>query len=286
MNYENGPNIEWSSDEAYALPRITVLSPAANEIYFSSGTMPIEWSNTGPLTRINIYWRAVGAVDWIPIAKNYPNTGNYVWNIPFMNASTVIISGETTKAFVQTTTGESARLRAIIDSLGSVSNIIVFEGGFAYEGTDEIEVSDETITTVAPTISANVVSGAIVGSTIYAIGSGFITTPVNNIELKIESSNNERIYAHLTKTITYKADVTNGSDILTNIVPDISIQQNLDELELYIGMPVSGAGILIGSTISQILAATNQIQITNNANLTSTITVINGGTLNGSITIK
>jgi hypothetical protein len=73
---------------------------------------------------------------------------------------------------------------------------------------------------------------------------------------------------------------------LTNIVPDISVAQNLTELALYVGMPVTGAGIPAGAYITQILSGTNQIQISTNANVSSALTLINGGKLDGFITIK
>jgi hypothetical protein len=248
--------------------------------------MPIEWSNTGPITRVNIYWRIVGDVDWTPIVKNYQNSGSYVWMVPFLNTSGTIVPKETTKAFMQTATGEGSKLRAIIDALGSVDNIIVLDGGFAYEGTDEIIVNDESLVVTAPTISPNVVSGTITGSTIYAVGSGFTPTPVNQIEIKVENANNERVYEIMKREITYQAQVTNGSDLLSNIVPDISVAQNLTDLALYVGMPVSGAGIPTGAYIIQILSGTNQIQISTNANLSSALTLINGGKLDGFVTIK
>jgi hypothetical protein len=286
MNYPGGPNVEWSSDETYAQPRFTIASPSHQETYFSTGTMPIEWSNTGPITRVNIYWRIVGDVDWTPIVKNYQNSGSYVWMVPFLNTSGTIVPKETTKAFMQTATGEGSKLRAIIDALGSVDNIIVLDGGFAYEGTDEIIVNDESLVVTAPTISPNVVSGTITGSTIYAVGSGFTPTPVNQIEIKVENANNERVYEIMKREITYQAQVTNGSDLLSNIVPDISVAQNLTDLALYVGMPVSGAGIPTGAYIIQILSGTNQIQISTNANLSSALTLINGGKLDGFVTIK
>jgi hypothetical protein len=286
MNYPGGPNVEWSSDETYAKPRFNISAPSHQETYFSAGTMPIEWSNTGPITRVNIYWRLVGDVDWTPIVKNYQNSGSYIWDVPFLNSSGTIVPKETTKAFVQTLTGESARLRAIIDALGSVDNIIVLDGGYAYEGTDAIIVNDETLTVTAPTISPNVIAGTITGSTIYAVGSGFTPSPVNQIEIKVENANNERVYEIMKREITYQAQVTAGSNLLTNIVPDISVAQNLTELALYVGMPVTGAGIPAGAYITQILSGTNQIQISTNANVSSALTLINGGKLDGFITIK
>jgi hypothetical protein len=51
-------------------------------------------------------------------------------------------------------------------------------------------------------------------------------------------------------------------------------------------MPVTGAGIPAGAYITQILSGTNQIQISTNANVSSALTLINGGKLDGFITIK
>ncbi len=286
MNYPEGPNLEWKSDEKYNLPRFEITSPSHGEIYFSSGQSIISWTNTGPITRVNIYYRRVGNPDWIPIVKNLKNSGSYNWNIPFFNASGAETKPETTKAFVSTQSGQGASLRAIIDALGSVENIIVLNGGYTYQGTDSIIVNDTTHPTIAPTISPNVVAGTIIGSTIYAVGADFDPTPVNKFELLIEDANNESVSQILRKPIEFQAQTANGSNMLTNLIPNISIAGNLDAIGIYIGMPVVGAGIPIGSTVEQIMEATNEIQITNNANLSSPLTLIQGGLIDGHITVK
>lgn len=286
MNYPNGPNLEWKSDEKYNLPRFEITSPSHNEIYFSSGQAIISWTNTGPITRVNIYYRRVSNPDWIPIVKNLNNSGSYTWSIPFFNASGSEVKQETTKAFVSTQTGQKASLRAIINSAGNVENVIILNGGYNYVGTDAIIVNDTSQPTIEPTISPNVVGGSLIGSTIYAVGADFVPTPVNQFELLIEDANNESVSYILRNHIEFQAETSNGSSMLTNLIPNISIAGNLDTLGIYIGMPVVGAGILGGSTVEQILEASNEIKITTNANLSSVLTLIEGGLIDGYITVK
>lgn len=286
MNFPGGPNLGFDSEEEYNKPRLTFLSPKHAETYFSSGTMPISWSNTGPITRVNIYWRVVGSTTWTPIVLNLQNAGNFTWDVPFLDITAAIVPSEPTRAFVQSPTGENAKLRAIINAAGSVSNIIVFDGGSSYAGTDAIIVDNIGSTAFQPTISPNVVTGSIIGFTTFAVGAGFAVTPVNNIELKIENSNNDSIFNIMQREITFIGTVTFGSSTITAISPSISIPANLAALGIYVGMPVFGAGLIPGTTVTAINTGPNTLTISTPANLTNALTSINGGTLNGLLTIK
>ena len=152
-----GTNIEWTFDETYNKPRFTLTSPTAGETYFSSSKMNIEWNNTGPITRVNLYYRKVGTAEWVPIVKNLPNSGFYVWDIPFFNSEGAEVKGENVVAFVDSESGERAKLRAIIDENSFVSEIIVLDGGQGYQGTDTINVARKVGTSLPPTISPDVV---------------------------------------------------------------------------------------------------------------------------------
>lgn len=286
MNYPGGPNINFSSDEKYTVPRISISSPEHEETYFSSSTMQIQWSNTGPITRVNIYYRVAGNLDWIPIILNYQNSGSYTWKLPFLDSTGLEVGPESTKAFATSATGSGAVLRAIIDSTGGVEKIIIFNGGYAYEGLDTIVVADSILPTIPPTISPNVVAGSISGSEIFAVGADFKPTPSNNIEIKIQNSNDDSIYKIMSRTIQFQGSVTAGSDIITGIIPNISNPSNLASLGLEVGQAVSGAGIIIGSTILAINTTSNQIQISHNANLNSALELITGATINGYITLE
>lgn len=288
MNYPGGPNIEFTTDEKYSLPRLHFISPEADETYFSSGETVIRWENTGPITRVNIYYRIVGGLDWVPIVKNYQNSGQYTWTLPYLNAAGVKIADEPTKVFVNSPSGSGAKLRAIIDSLGSVDQIIIMNPGNAYNGTDNIIVSNLGVgTTLPPNISPSVIGGFINGTEIFAVGSGFTPTPINQLELKIENSNDENVFTMLRKTIKFQGQTTLGSDIITNIAPSISNPTTLAELGLYPGQPLDGAGIPIGTTIVAINTPTpNTIKISNPSNLSSPLSLITGDDIISSITLE
>jgi len=286
MNYPGGPNIEWTSDEKYNLPRFEIISPRQGETYFSSGQMIFSWTNTGPITRVNLYYRRVGSPDWLPIVKNLKNSGTYTWNVPFLDSSGKEIKGETTRAFVNTQYGQGASLRAIIDSTGGVESVIILNGGYTYLGTDSIIVEDTSHPTIQPTISPKVVAGTIIGSQIYAVGADFEPTPVNQIEVMIEDANNDSFTQMLEQKVEFQAQTTNGSNILSNLIPNISTLEALNASGIYVGMPVVGAGIPANATVEQIISGSNQLQITTNANLSSPLTLISGGLIDGYITIK
>ena len=287
MNYPGGPNIEWIADEQYNLPRITIKSPTADETYFSGGKLPITWTNTGPITRINLFYRMAGATEWIPIVKNIQNSGSYVWDVPFFNSQGVKVAKEPTKVTVATTSGKFSHLRAIIDSTGSVDKIVILNGGLGYYGEDEVKVFDETNqNTISPVISPSVSGGIIVGTNVLAVGADFTPTPLNKIELKIENANNERVFAILSKTTQFYADTTESLSVIENLIPNISIPENLVSLNLQVGQPIEGAGIPQGAKIASIDAGFNTIEINAPATQTFTENPLVGATYTGNITIQ
>jgi hypothetical protein len=160
--------------------------------------------------------------------------------------------------------------------------------GSAYNGTDNIIVSSPGInTTLPPNISPSVIGGFINGTEIFAVGSGFAPTPINQLELKIENSNDENVYTMLRKTIKFQGQTTLGSDIITNIAPSISNPATLAELGLYPGQPLDGAGIPLGTTIVAIYRPTpNRITISNPTNLSSPLSLITGDSIISSITLE
>jgi hypothetical protein len=290
MNYPGGPNLEFISDEKYARPRFTFTTPNHQETYFSSGAMLMQWSNTGPITRVNLYYRVIGTSNWVPIVKNLQNTGYYNWVVPFLDGSGAEVNGESTQATAISPTGEGSRLRAITNSLGQVESIIVFNGGLAYEGIDNILVTKlnvpETSYTTA-VVTPNVISGEIAGGTINNPGANYDITPINQIELKIEDANNENTWQVLEFDAQFTGDLMVSTNIIANITPDISVPSNLESLGLFLGQTINGAGLPVNSKIGVINTVSNSIAITP-GNATNTLSA-NLVTANGSkavITIK
>lgn len=287
MNYPpGGPNIEWTFDETYVKPRLSFTSPSHNETYFSSSKMNIEWSNTGPITRVNIYYRKAGNLEWVPIVKNLPNSGFYVWEIPFFDADGEVTRRDSNSVFVDTASGERAKLRALINSSGQVSEIVVLDGGQGYQGTDAVRVDILTGGAAPVNISPDVVGGTIIGTQIYDPGSGFFETPVNQFEFKIENSNDTSIGRQFDRVIEFKADVVSGSNLLSNVVPNITDPAALSQLGIEVGQIVQGAGIQPGTTITLIDVPNNRIEVSSNIGFSGVSQDITGATIPAQITIK
>jgi len=272
-------NIEENWPEVYKKPRITFTGPKAGETYFSDSKMPISWSNTGPMLKVNLYYRVAGTADWIPIVKNLINDGSYDWMLPFFNSSGVVIKNEPqTATVVSSSTGENAKVRPIIDSTGAVDKIVVLDKGFAYDDNEMIEVNifPKPLvlppTFVAPVIQAETVDGSVIGANVVSPGSGFTPTPTTAIELKIQDSNNEDVYQVLSNRAEFTGDVDPsaappGNTYITNLVPTVSDLLTLVPLT---NQTVTGIGIPSGAKIVNFNAALNRVEINTATNYQTT----------------
>jgi len=260
MNYPGGPNFNLISDEKYSLPRFKFTSPGYGETYFSSSIMPIQWSNTGPISRVNLYYRIVGTSNWVPIGLNIQNTGVYNWSIPFFNTAGAEVNGEPINASAISNTGSGAKLRAIIGSNQGVNFIVILEGGSAYEGTDSIIVTELNVSEPLDYMQANatpsVVGGEIIGYNLTFAGASLPITPINQIELKIEDSNNENVWQELKYDPTFLGNTTSGTNIINSISPLLNSQG------LFLGQTVNGPGIPVDAKITNINTTSGQIAFT------------------------
>jgi len=285
---ENGPSLFEGFTEQYVRPRFSFELPRAEEKYFSLGVMPITWSNTGPVLRVNLYYRIAGSQNWRPIAKNYQNSGYYNWDIPIFDTNGNEIPFETHRTHASTSTGRGAKLRAIIDGIGSVENIVIFNKGFSYSPIDKVETELFPMPPIippgftAPIIQPDVVAGEIKSATIVDSGAGFVPSPITEIEIKIEDANTELVYAELMQVFTFTGDVDNSlpspnNTYVTNVVPTVSTLQTMGNL---IGLKLEGIGIPTGSIITSVDPVLNRIGINNTVNMQ-----VIGGTLNTSPTM-
>lgn len=269
MNYPGGPNLNFISDERYSLPRFTFTSPGFGETYFSSSVMLIQWSNTGPISRVNLYYRVVGTSSWVPIGLNLQNTGFYNWSIPFLNAAGAEVDNEPINASAISATGNGAKLRAIVNSSGQVNSIVILDGGMTYQGTDSIIVTEVNVNQPIDYTQADatpaVVSGEIVGYNLTFAGLNLPITPINQIELKIEDSNNENTWQELKYDPSFVGNTIASTNIISGIVPSVNSQG------FFLGQTVNGPGIPVGAKISNINSGSNQIAFTpGNASATAT----------------
>jgi hypothetical protein len=262
-----GASLQENFPEQYLKPRFTFEQPQAQEKYFSSGILPIAWSNTGPILRVNLFYRLSGSIDWIPIAKNINNTGYYNWEIPFFNVQGEEIPYEPQRASAITTSGRGSKLRPIINALGEVDQIVIFNGGLAYSSTDMIGVSlfppPVNLGLVEAEIQADVVNGTIEGATIINPGSGYSPSPTTIIELKIEDANSPVTFQDLTAPLTFTGNIDNtlptpGNSTITNIVPTVN---NLLLQSALVGLKLEGIGIVEGSQIVSVNPLTNSLVI-------------------------
>lgn len=208
--------------------------PKSNEVYFSGSYMPISYTTTGSMSRINLYYRIAGTDDWISIIKNIENNGNYLWLLPFFDEEIVPYTNDKIKYHINSNCGTGGKLRGIINNAGELESIIVLDSGNGYTNEDTVDfsviLSNTTPTVlVAPEVSLNIAEGKIVGATIHQAGSGFPINPTVFIELKIENfaTNVDYQISDIIDTFTADADpdhINGGDDLKTlrNINPDIT----------------------------------------------------------------
>lgn len=288
MNYDGGPNLGMLTSERYATPRFSFLTPNSGERYFSSNTMPISWEHTGPILRVNLYYRVFGETNWRIIIKNLYNSGKFNWNVPFFDHAGREIPFEMTKTFVSSETGRDAKLRSIIDGTGGVQKILITDGGNSYSGADmiNVETSGLAMSPLFPEINATVVNGIIEDAKILMPGSGFIPSPLTTIELKIEDSNDNDTYRVLSHPLNFIADYTLNGTELTNIIPNLSTPGVVNSLGLKVGEEISGSGIINGTKIINWSQSTNTIFIDTPTNGSYTNSNIVGESATAMITIQ
>ena len=275
---------------------LEITAPVAEDTFFSTGTLPITWINTGTITNVNLYYQFEGDTEWYPIVKHLRNTGYFEWVIPFFNAQGDQIENEDISAKVISTSGIESRVRAIIDSGGGVEHVVVFNTGAAYNNDDNIEVTvvpkpfAETPSTVAPDIQANVDgSGGVIGATISDPGSGFPQSPVSKILIKIEDDLNNSVFDILSKNGTFSGDIDNTTIIedqgyITNINP--TVQELVANGFLIEGLTVTGTGIPDDTTVEAIDIVQNRIKLTNLVTAKKTNEKFNLSQVNAVLTIK
>jgi len=266
----NAASLQETWSEAYATPRFKFITPTSGEKYFCGGIIPITWSNTGPILRVNLYYRIKGSENWIPIAMNMTNAGYFNWEVPFFDVDGNEITSEPQKAYAVSESGRGSKLRAVINSLGEVDQIIIFNSGLVYKNSDmvSVELYPKPTTLPAdytePVIQIQTVnSGEIANVNIVSPGSGFVPSLINEIEFKIQDSNSESTYQVFDDEITFTGD-TNGTTTITNINPTVN---ELVNRGLLTGLSINGGGIVINSEIVSINLATNSIEINIPSNL-------------------
>ena len=252
---------------------IELTSPSAEDNFFSTGTIPLTWVNTGTITNVSIYYQIKGTEEWIPIVLHLKNTGFFEWVVPFFNTNGDQIESDGISSKVISPSGIDARVRAIIDAAGGVENVVVFESGESYNNDDNIEVTvipqpfAETPTVVAPLIQASVDgAGSVIGANIVEPGSGFAESVTTSILIKIEDDFNTAVYDVLTKNGTFTGDIDNTTIIedqsyITNINP--TVQELVSTGYLILGLGVTGYGIPDDTTVIDIDEANNTIQLSN-----------------------
>lgn len=268
-NRVSGFNQQGVSDERYIAPRFSIESPISQEKYFSGSTMPLAWTNTGPIQRVNIFYRLTGSQTWRQIAKNFNNNGAFDWKVPFFDGNGNEIAYEPQRASVITTSGRDSYVRPIIDGLGQLNQIVVLNAGFSYSTNDLIVVTPFPeppaipANVTQPEIQAIINSGDVIGANIISTGAGFTPSPVTDIELKIEDANTELTFGYLLNSVSFSGDTDNtlaspANFQITNVIPTVA---SLLQISSLVGVGISGAGIQEGSKIVQIDIVNNLIVI-------------------------
>ena len=252
---------------------IELTSPSAEDNFFSTGTLPLTWVNTGTITNISIYYQIAGTEEWTPIVLHLKNTGFFEWVLPFFDVDGNQIATDGISAKVLSPSGIDSRVRAIIDEAGGVENVVVFESGESYNNDDNIEVTvipqpfAETPAVVAPLIQASVDgAGSVIGANIVEPGSGFTESVTTSILIKIEDDFKPSVYDVLSKNGTFTGDIDNTTIIedqsyITNINP--TVQELVSTGYLILGLGVTGYGIPDDTTVINIDEANNTIQLSN-----------------------
>lgn len=252
---------------------IELTSPTSEENFFSTGSMPLTWVNTGTITNVNLYYKIEGTDTWVPIVKKLRNTGFFEWVVPYFDASGNEVQTDDLTSKVISPSGLDARVRSIIGTGGGVETVVVFESGESYNNDDNIEVTisprpfEPTPTVIPPLIQAEVNgSGSLIGANIVEPGAGFKPSVITKIMIKIEDVFNSSVYNILSKNGSFAGDIDNTTIIedrsyINNINP--TVHDLVDGGYLVIGLGVTGNGIPEDTIVDEIDIVNNRIKISN-----------------------
>jgi len=111
------------------------------------------------------------------------NSGQYIWRVP--NFQTVypqiLFSQEPSRVAI---------VRPIVNSLGEISDVIIFDGGLGYTNIVSAEVTETEFSGTAAVIEPIITNGIITAFTITSGGTGYTPTEQVTLGLKIEDTNN------------------------------------------------------------------------------------------------
>jgi hypothetical protein len=272
ISTSGGPGFGIDLTEETNKVNFTFTQPTPNGVFFSGSILPISWTNIGSVIRTNLYYRLAGTgQDWVMFARSIENSGYYDWKVPFFNYEGTPIQNDPVKVIVNSSTGKEAKLRAIINPLGEVEKIIIFDGGYGYSNTDTIQVSPLILPPpgyppfVSPEITAQVSGGKIVGYQILNPGSGFPSSSNTLIELKIENDIDENVYQVYEKVQSFFGDTDPffdpfgpGIKQIRNLNPSVAelIGMGVDPIGF-----VTGPGVETGSKIISVDVINNLLNI-------------------------
>ena len=150
--------------------------------------MMISWDSTGSILRTDIYYTKDSGTSWIPIRKVLVNSGTFAWRIPEFQEKypDAIFSQEPAMP---------ARVRPLVDGSGSITDILLFEGGLGYDGLLKVEIEEPGFTGTLAEVIATVANGSITGFEVTNGGSGYTPTQQTTIGIKVEDTNNQNVYS-------------------------------------------------------------------------------------------
>ncbi|MFQ5640053.1 MAG: FG-GAP-like repeat-containing protein [bacterium] len=70
---------------------LNLTSPNGGEVWYSGTSQTLSWTSTGMINSVNLEYSLNDGSDWMMIAANVPNTGNYLWNIPAVETDSALV---------------------------------------------------------------------------------------------------------------------------------------------------------------------------------------------------
>lgn len=180
-NYNLNPDVAFPQKLTFKNP----INQTPLMEFYSDDLLPIIWETIGPINRVKLEYSLDGGLNWSVIEKMALNKNAYVWKIPFFdeNKINIIFSEDVIKP---------AKLRVVVDGTGSISNIIILDGGFGYSNLLNISIEENLNNSAI--VSPNVIDGSIVSVDIINPGSGYTPTNIFTVKLKISNFNFTDIY--------------------------------------------------------------------------------------------
>ena len=165
---------------------LILKTPIHDQLYTVGSYIPIVWDTIGSIYHIDILKSVNNSDVWETIVSGIHNSGQYVWKLE-NTGMTVNITDDN---------GNDAYITASVDALGGIYKANVINHGRNYTQMTALSVVSRNGTGCI--LNPVIQNGQIISVDVINAGTGYISTPISTINIKIRNSYNFEVFDMIT----------------------------------------------------------------------------------------